>query len=353
MSIILSRLNYFLTDFKYYLVIGVAASVVGFLILLLKRNQSILLLLAICYSLLAVFTIGEIYFRYGYDQSDGLGFLKVNQKWHERHVVFNNYFRRDRQFESQKQPGEFRIAVMGDSISFGGGIEDPADRFSDLLQTRLRADGDNVSVYNLGVSGTGSEDQIKDFNNFKHLKFDLLVWQYYLNDVNPPDGGEGTRIININQDKFKPSRLIRRLTDRSFFLDWLYWRLSAKYDDTFKQLLAADINAYENPELFSRHQQAIKQFLAQTKKDKLPVVVIIFPFMFQSPLTPKADLVYDQMLNFFTAHTAPVIDLRSVFRSYPPGQLIASKFDTHPNELAHALAAQALYEKILAYFSHL
>lgn len=349
----LSRLNYFLTDFKYYLVIGAAASVVGFLILLLKRNQSILLLLAICYTLLAAFVAGELYFRYGYDQSDGLGFLKVNQKWHERHVGFNNYFRRDHQFEAKKQPGEFRIAVMGDSISFGGGIEDPNDRFSNLLETKLRGDGLNVFVYNLGISGTGSEDQIKDFDNFKHLNFDLLIWQYFLNDVNPPDGGEGTRIININQDKFKPPRLIRRLTDRSFFLDWLYWRLSAKYDDTFKQLLAADLNAYENPELLSRHQQAIKQFLAQTKKDKLPVVVIIFPFMFQSLLTPKADIIYDQMLDFFQARGVTAINLKPVFRAYPASQLIASKFDTHPNELAHTLAAQELYETILAYFSHL
>ena len=348
-----ARISYFLTDFKYYLLFLGLTFLIGLILLFWRRTKFILCLVASGYTLVALFAAGEIYFRYGYDQPDGLGFLKVNQKWHERHVVFNNYFRRDRQFESQKQPGEFRIAVMGDSISFGGGIENPADRFSDLLQTRFRADGFNVAVYNLGVSGTDTEVQIKDLANFKHLNFDLLIWQYFLNDINPATGGEGTQIITTNRDKFLPHPSLSWLVNRSYFADWLYWRLSAKYDATFNQLLAADLNAYQKPELISRHQQVITNFLAQTRKDKLPVVVIIFPFIFQSSLTPKADMIYDQMLAFFESQNTTVINLKSTFRNYPASKLMASRFDPHPNELAHALAAQALYEKILAYINHL
>ena len=346
MPLILNKAVYFITDFKFYLLFLCLIFLVGLIMLLIKRTKLTLLLAASAYTLVAIFTLGEIYFRYGYDQSDGLGFLKVNQKWHERHVVFNNYFRRDRQFESQKQLGEFRIVVMGDSISFGGGIEDPADRFSDLLQTRLRADGDNVSVYNLGVSGTGSEDQIKDFNNFKHLKFDLLVWQYFLNDINPPDGGEGTRIITTNQDKFKPPSLIRWLTDQSFFADWLYWRLSTKYNRTFSDLAVADLNAYQNPDLLARHQAVIKNFLTQAQTDHLAVIIILFPYLYQTPLTQISDFVYDKMLKFFQNQSSSVIDLKAVLRPYQPAQLMASRWDSHPNELAHKLAAEQLYQVI-------
>lgn len=342
----ISRLIYFLSDFKFYLLLLLIVSLLSFSIILVRRSKLTLLLLAISYSLLAGFILGEAYFRYIYDQSDGLGFLKVNQKWHERHVVFNNYFRRDRQFESQKQLGEFRIAVMGDSISFGGGIEDPADRFSDLLQTRLRADGDNVSVYNLGVSGTGSEDQIKDFNNFKHLKFDLLIWQYFLNDINPPEGGEGTRIIVTNKDKFIPSLAVHWLTSRSYFADWLYWRLSTKYNRTFSDLAVADLNAYQNLNLLARHQFVIKNFLTQARTDHLPVIVILFPYLYQTPLTQMSDVTYDQMLKFFQNQLSFVIDLKTVLRPYQPAQLMASRWDSHPNELAHKLAAEQLYQVI-------
>ena len=349
MPLILNRALYFLNDFKFYLLFLFLSLLTGLILLLLKRNRLILLLVAIGYTLVAVFCIGEIYFRYVYDQSDGLGFIKVNRKWHQRHVVFNNYFRRDRQFILDKSPGEFRIGVIGDSTTFGAGIEDPATRFSDLLETQLRADGYNVSVYNLGVSGTGSEDQAKDFANFKHLNFDLLVWQYFLNDVNPPDSGEGNRIIITNKDKFIPPPVIKWLTDRSFLADWLYWRLSAKYNRTFTDLLAADLNAYADTAILSRHQTVIKKFLAQTKANHLPVVVILFPFLYQTPLIGKADVVYDQMLDFFASQpVAAAINLKSILRVYPARQLMASRFDSHPNELVHSLAADQLYQVVKA-----
>ncbi len=289
----------------------------------------------------------EAYFRYVYDQSDGLGFLKVNQKWQQRHVVFNNYFRRDRQFDTPKPAGEFRIAVMGDSISFGGGIENVEDRFSNLLETKLRADGLNATIYNLGISGTGSEDQIKDFANFNHLNFDLLIWQYFLNDIQPPGGGEGTQIITTNKDKFIPPPAVKWFTDRSFFIDWLYWRLSTKYNRTFIDLLAADLRAYENEITLSRHQTLIKNFLHQAQKDQLPMIVILFPFLYQTPLTNQADIIYDDMLDFFKSQpVAATINLKSLLRAYPSQQLMASRFDSHPNELVHRLAAEQLYQVI-------
>ena len=342
----INRLSYFLIDFRFYLLLLLIASILSFAILLLRRSRLTLLLLATGYSLLAIFVTGEIYFRYIYDQSDGLGFLKVNQKWHQRHIVFNNYFRRDRQFNELKSVGEIRIAVMGDSITFGGGIENESDRFSNLLETKLRADGLNVSVYNLGVSGTGSEDQIKDFANFKHLNFDLFVWQYFLNDINPPGGGRGTEIIITNKDKFSPPPAIKWLTDRSFFADWLYWRLSSKYNRIFTDLVAADLSAYQDQRLLSRHQAVMRNFLAQAQKDYPPVIVVMFPFLYQTPLTATADKIYDQMLEFFQNQANAVVDLRNALRPYQPAQLMASRWDSHPNELVHKLTADQLYQVI-------
>ena len=347
MPLILNKALYFLNDFKYFLILFLILLFASITLITWRRTKIILLTSSIFLSLITCFLLLEAYFRYVYDQSDGLGFIKVNRKWQERHIVFNNYFRRDRQFTLDKSPTEFRIGVIGDSTPFGAGIEDPAARFSDLLQAKLRADGYNVSVYNLGVSGTGSEDQVKDLTNFKHLNFDLLVWQYFLNDVNPPEGGEGSQIIITNKDKFIPPPVIKWLTDRSFLADCLYWRLSAKYNRTFTDLLAADLNAYADTAILSRHQTVIKKFLAQTQQDNLPIVVILFPFLYQTPLTGKADAIYDQMLDFFASQpVAAAINLKSVLRTYPARQLMASRFDSHPNELVHQLAADRLYQAI-------
>ena len=347
MSLILNKLFYFIVDFKFYLLLILLITLI-FLVLLIRLHTRLALLLSsvVC-SLLAIFTFGEIYFRYIYDQSDGLGFLKVNQKWHQRHVVFNNYFKRSDNFEPQKPPGEIRLAVMGDSISFGGGIEDPQNRFSNLLERKLRADGLNVSIYNLGISGTGTQEQIQDFNNLRHLNFDLLIWQYFFNDANPQTDNLGTKIIMDNQNKFTPPPLINWLTDHSYFADWLYWRLSSKYDQTFTDLANADLKSYQDPALFSQHQQDIQSFLNQLHRQRLPVVVIIFPYLYPTS-QPQARLeAYQKTYQIFqSADADAVIQLAPYLKHYSYSQITASRFDSHPNELAHQIAADPLYQAI-------
>ena len=45
-----------------------------------------------------------------------------------------------------------------------------------------------------------------------------------------------------------------------------------------------------------------------------------------------------------------VIDLLETFRRYPPGNLVLSPTDDHPNALAHHLAAQAISQAVLSQF---
>jgi hypothetical protein len=355
MTAILARLTYFLADFKFYLIINLITITLVAAALLwvrkkLKSPSSQNWLIAFSTSLLAIvtlFTLAEVYFRYIYDASDGLGFLKVNQKWHQRHVVHNNYFRRDRNFEVEKRPSEYRIAVIGDSISFGGGVKHVDDRFSNLLEKKLRQDSLDVSVYNLAMSGINTDEEIRQFQGLRHLDFDLLVWQYFLNDASPTTDSAGSRILLENKESFTPVPLVKFITTRSFFADFIYWRLSSKYDQTFRQLAQADLNAYENPNIFQLHQAQIKQFLDQLKQENLPVVVIIFPFLYQTPYQELADKHYQQMIDLFENYGATaVIDLANALKPYPPQQLIASRFDSHPNTLVHRLAADLLYQKI-------
>ena len=61
------RLSYFIADFKYFLLFSLFIITLGIVILLLKRNKIILALLAISYTLLAAFFVGEIYYRYIFD----------------------------------------------------------------------------------------------------------------------------------------------------------------------------------------------------------------------------------------------------------------------------------------------
>src|SRR3989344_6854481 len=132
------KFAFFLKDFTPYL-LGVLVSFFLFCFFVLivikssyaqKRKKILLAISFFIVCAVLIFSVFEGYFRYVYDESDGLGFLQVNKRWQERHVIYNNFFKRDRDFKVEKPVGVIRIGVLGDSITFGAGIANTEDRFS-------------------------------------------------------------------------------------------------------------------------------------------------------------------------------------------------------------------------------
>ena len=289
------------------------------------------------------FSIFEGYFRYIYDESDGLGFLQVNKRWQERHVIYNNFFKRDRDFKVEKSDGIIRIGVLGDSITFGAGIANPKDRFSDILQKNLQESGINAEIYNLGVPGLDSHEEIKLYQDLSYLNFDIVVWQYFLNDIQPEDKGEPAKIIS--QDAYA-NDFVRQLSKSSTFFDFLYWRFSSKYSSTFDQLGTHYLSMYANESTLRNHGQELSGFIEELKAQNKKIIVIIFPFMeLLGPNYPATE-AHNKLQYFFKTQDIQTIDLLDDFRSSNWRDLVASKFDTHPNEKVHKLAAEKLYEKI-------
>lgn len=346
-----ARLSYFLQDFALYIfLLFVSFSLLIFASIKIYKSQFTLFrkklfitLLFTAFSLILFYSFIEAYFRYVYDVPDGLGFLKVNKKWHERHVVYNNYFFRDRNFETDKKEGTTRIGVLGDSITLGGGIENVEDRFTNILEKKLKDAGKNVEVYNLGKSGYDTAGEIKEYEKVRHLKFDILIWEYFINDVQPTNS-TGTPIIEKNSQKGK---VVSFFSDRSYLFDYVYWRFSAKYQKTFQELKTADIAQYKNQEVLNEHKAEIAEFVKTLKQDNTKTVVIIFPsILLLGPDYPN--YVHGIVLDIFKQNAVEVfIDLLPDLVNGDRSQLIASQFDPHPSEIVHTLAAEKLKEQIM------
>lgn len=345
-----AHLSYFLKDFWLYLILffaGLALTAVASLKIYrsqssLQKKRILLSSTFFIFSFLLVFSLFEGYFRYVYDESDGLGFLKVNERWHKRHVVFNNLFFRDRDFAESKKEGVVRIGVLGDSIAQGDGIKDVNNRFSNLLEKKLQDAGFKIEVYNLGRAGYDTGGEIDVYNSVKHLNFDLIVWEHFVNDIQPKDNSTGTPIIAKNSHRAK---ILENISNQSFFIDFLYWRFSTVYNKTILALRNADVQQYQNVFVLEKHKKDISDFLKELKDQNKKVVVIMFPsIMLLGNDYPV--FTNEIMLNHFYQNQVEVINLHDYLKGQNPKDLRASNFDTHPNERVHALAAEKLFEKI-------
>lgn len=96
-------------------------------------------------------------------------------------VIINSRGLRDREFETPKGPGVFRILVLGDSFTYGSGAE-AGTTYPRLLEDLLNRDRikTRFEVINAGVSGYGTFHE-KDFLVREGVGYapDLLILQFY------------------------------------------------------------------------------------------------------------------------------------------------------------------------------
>jgi lysophospholipase L1-like esterase len=114
---------------------------------------------------------------------------------------------RDVDHSIQKEPGVYRVVVLGDSVAAGLGVERNEDTFPWRMAARLRESGRAVEVLNFGVSGYNSGQEVATLES-RALEFgpDLVVLAYCLNDGEAPYRGIVEALTKVREE----TRLIDR-----------------------------------------------------------------------------------------------------------------------------------------------
>lgn len=135
------------------------------------------------------------------------------KRWHKT-VRYNTWGFRERDFDLVKPEGVYRIAVIGDSITYGQGIEE-RDRFTNLLEKQLNNENGNggYEVLNFGRPGAETIDHL-DFLNDPVLSTDpdFVLLQWYTNDVESRDKSERTRPLELIPSKLQRNGSFRGIS---------------------------------------------------------------------------------------------------------------------------------------------
>jgi lysophospholipase L1-like esterase len=244
-----------------------------------------------------------------------------------------------------KRKGVGRIAVVGDSLTFGQGVE-ASDAYPEVLERSLRAAGYDVEVLNLGRKGDQSEDVAKTVINFvPSLHPDLIIYGICLNDF--LESGQKVYTDNGRWQFPLPESWKQFLFDRSRLV-----RLTTRaYDGV---LMAAGIRGDFVSDILHNFKDRQTRFARDLKNMNDDARARGYP--------PLYAMVLDQQ----PRHNGPrerlaviaeraandagmnVIGTAQYYERYSGHVMKVSPWEGHPNEEAHRIFAGMLFDRLVA-----
>ncbi len=237
----------------------------------------------------------------------------------------------------QKAKGEFRIVVLGDSFSFGPAMQylDPfPKRLEGMLNTASR-----VSVINLGTPGHSTMNEWRTFPEALSYSPDVILLQVTLND---PQKRSLQREPEAIRGSFGPYKPRTWLAKHSRFISWV----GARLHNTRSVSSYIRYHEYLWENNWLRFAKPFEEMRSQAAAAHVGFGVILFP-LFDFPLTkdeyPFTD-IHRRIGEFVRSTHTPFLDLFSAFEGIDPYrmQLLPGR-DSHPNEIAHRIAAEKIY----------
>ena len=240
-----------------------------------------------------------------------------------------------------KEQGVYRVMVVGDSLTYGYGIEQSAT-FVELLNRQMEQ-GFKIEFLNLGISGNQSEDTLKTIRKFlPALGPDLVLYAICLNDFLPSGVGEyhykyALPISPAVKDFFlKRTRSAAYLSD---LYDGALRRLHIRQD--FFDDILGDFAGYQ--QRFGRDIQDMNAtILAEGLPPLVAMVVDQYPW---NPSGRKITAIAEEKVLKAGATLIPTADY---YRSYPDKAFYVSRWEGHPNEVANYIWAQMISENLRA-----
>lgn len=252
------------------------------------------------------------------------------------------------EYPKEKAPNVFRIIVMGDSFSEGGGISID-DIYPKRLERYLNRFGNETGtvyqVINFSKAGRTTVQELEAINLLlPQVQPDLIVIGYCLND--PEDPYKLHHVLtrfNVHPYR-KPRHWRGALCERFKLADFMSRRMSNMkkrhgYSQYFHYLYSDEYIGWQ------KAKAAWKEIGAVSASRQVPVVAMIFP-LFVTDMGPRYKFgdLHEIIHKTLEEVGVQVVDLIPYFTGHQHQFLeLVPGVDPHPSERAHRIAAEALW----------
>lgn len=260
----------------------------------------------------------------------------------DMHIETNSLGMRCHEPAAVKDAGLVRIAVLGDSVTFGFSVP-VEDTYCSVLERELNAaeppGGKHFEVLNFGVGGYSTRDEAVVLEaKALPLQPDLVIVGYFLND---PD--------------FEPSQPLHR-----YFRGTEWWehshllRLMAKrrFDLEKERFGGGDLYAYYHFEGEARWNSVLTAFdrmRAAAEAAHVRILLVVFPVYLGFPSFELYlhGFLHDKVVAAASERGFATLDLLAAFRASGAKPEEVRADPEHPNARGHAIAARAILEKLV------
>jgi lysophospholipase L1-like esterase len=235
-------------------------------------------------------------------------------------------------------PGERRVLLLGDSVTFGWSVADEL-RFSRLLEAPLAAAlAAPVHVINTGVGNYNTEQEQRLLEReWQQLQPDIVTLVYVDNDLDP------TPLASLD------ARALMDLSGRSPPQIIRYWVERSRALQLFAHARKYGLNPMSQEiDLSSAGWQASAaalQAIVKACSDHHTPLLVVF-FRWQN--TPASDALHAELAAILARNQVQLLDSAPWFANANPRELRNSAIDGHPNARAHAILARELTGAIAA-----
>ena len=259
----------------------------------------------------------------------------------------NSFGLRDVEYPAHKPPNTRRILFLGDSFTYGRGIDDGSAVFAEQVEKRLNAEyagqGMRVEVLNGGIPASLTGQWIDLLLKVKgSFEPDAVVVVFFLRD--------GTRSSSMGAffDPIRDKIVRHNRASLLYSVSYLFRRwqdavdrstISASYTKTIVDSYFGDPGQTEEWRLAQRNLLSIQSIGSASGAR---VGLVVFPILVDMNDAYPFTRVQNELIRFGRDHDFPTLDLRPAFAGRRAADLWVSAFDQHPNAEGHRLAADVM-----------
>jgi len=248
-------------------------------------------------------------------------------------IDINSIGFRNKELTSKKE-NEYRIMVLGSSITLGWGV--PKDSvFTVITENKLNSQNDSnyYNVVNTGIGNYNTEMQSILFRkNIDKVNPDQVILHYFINDAEEIKKGTNSWIVK-----------------HSYLFAYFYVRVTQAI--ALREAADHDIGNYYK-DLYSdgakgwiQAKKAMLEIQNTCKENKVPLIVIIQPDLHNISEDSPQVLCHERLHQFLDNNSIPYLDVIHAYRKEYKGNLMglwAQKDDSHPNSIGHRIIANEL-----------